>query len=229
MKAITRFSILLLCILLVSCASKKHAVTSTTTTTTTVVQETTTVTSSSKDKKKASEAKQNQASCITSRIRLELVSGGKNSSVGGMLRMKRDEVIQLSLVTFGILEVGRIEMTPDYFLLIDKVNRQYMKAAYNEVSFLRDADIDFSTLQAFFWDEQTSYISGWERSDFANIGGWNLPTKHNITIPTQSKTIKAELTLSNLNTDSEWEKRTQVPERYKKVSVDEAISRIMKL
>ena len=33
----------------------------------------------------------------------------------------------------------------------------------------------------------------------------------------------------NLNTDSEWEKRTQVPARYKEVSVDEAITRIMNL
>ena len=230
MKAFTRFASLLLCILLVACASKKHAVTSTTTTTTTttvVSSETTTVSPSSQDNKKSAEAK--QASCITSKIRLDLDSGGKNTSLGGMLRMKRDEVIQLSLVTFGILEVGRIEMTPDYFMLIDKVNRQYMKAAYSEVSFLRDADIDFRTLQAFFWDEHASYLSEWERSEFVNIGGRSLPTKHNITIPTRNKTIKAELKLSNINTDCEWEKRTEVPSRYEKVSVDEAISRIMKL
>ena len=97
------------------------------------------------------------------------------------------------------------------------------------MSFLRDGGIDFRTLQAFFWDEQTPYVPGWERTDFVNIAGRSLPTKHNITIPTRSKTIKAELTLSNLNTDSEWEKRTEVPARYKEVSVEELVTRIMNL
>ena len=67
------------------------------------------------------------------------------------------------------------------------------------------------------------------RKDFVSVGGKSLPTKHSITIPTSKKTIKADLTLSNLTTDSEWEKRTQVSSRYKEVSVDELISRIMSL
>ena len=155
--------------------------------------------------------------------------GAVHVNYGGTLRMKRNDVIQISIVTFGVLEVARIEMTPDYFMLIDKVGKQYVKSPYNEVSFLRDGNVDFYTLQAYFWDEQTSNYSGWERKDFVSVGGKSLPTKHSITIPTSKKTIKADLTLSNLTTDSEWEKRTQVSSRYKEVSVDELISRIMSL
>ena len=226
MKTTIRFTLLSLCLLLAACASKKHAAS----TSTVVPEGQTAVVSSSQDNTKPADAKQKkQETCITSRLRLDLAAGGRNASVGGTLRMKRDDVIQLSLTTFGILEVARIEMTPEYFMLIDKMGRQYMKSSYSSRSFLRDADIDFRTLQAFFWDEQTSYIPGWERTDFVNVGERSLPTRHNITIPARNKTIKAELTLSNLNTDSEWEKRTQVPARYKEVSVDEAITRIMNL
>ena len=216
---------LMLCILLASCRSKKEVVS----TTTTVSDNTTIGVPPSQGNKQPADAKQQEETCVTARVRLELSSNGKSTSVGGMLRMKRNDVIQLSLVTFGVLEVARIEMTPEYFLLVDKMGRQYVKASYNDVSFLRDADVDFYTIQSYFWNEQTSNYSGWEQSNFVTVGGRSLPTKHLITIPARNKTIKANLSLSNLNTDSNWEKRTQISSRYSKVSVDELWTRIMNL
>jgi hypothetical protein len=225
MKIVIRFSVLMLCILLASCRSKKEVVS----TTTTVSDNTTIGVPPSQGNKQPADAKQQEETCVMARVRLELSSNGKSTSVGGMLRMKRNDVIQLSLVTFGVLEVARIEMTPDYFLLVDKMGRQYVKASYNDVSFLRDADVDFYTIQSYFWNEQTSNYSGWEQSNFVTVGGRSLPTKHLITIPARNKTIKANLSLSNLNTDSNWEKRTQISSRYSKVSVDELWTRIMNL
>lgn len=225
MKRIIRFSVLMLCILLASCRSKKEVVS----TTTTVSDNTTIGVPPSQGNKQPADAKQQEETCVTAKVRLELASNGKSTSVGGMLRMKRNDVIQLSLVTFGVLEVARIEMTPDYFLLVDKMGRQYVKASYNDVSFLRDADVDFYTIQSYFWNEQTTNYSGWEQSNFVTVGGRSLPTTHLITIPARSKTIKANLSLSNLNSDSNWEKRTQISSRYSKVSVDELWTRIMNL
>ena len=225
MKIIIRFSVLMLCILLASCRSKKEVVS----TTTTVSDNTTIGVPPSQGNKQPADAKQQEETCVTAKVRLELASNGKSTSVGGMLRMKRNDVIQLSLVTFGVLEVARIEMTPEYFLLVDKMGRQYVKASYNDVSFLRDADVDFYTIQSYFWNEQTTNYSGWEQSNFVTVGGRSLPTKHLITIPARNKTIKANLSLSNLNTDSNWEKRTQISSRYSKVSVDELWTRIMNL
>lgn len=216
---------LMLCILLASCRSKKEVVS----TTTTVSDNTTIGVPPSQGNKQPADAKQQEETCVTAKVRLELSSNGKSTSVGGMLRMKRNDVIQLSLVTFGVLEVARIEMTPDYFLLVDKMGRQYVKASYNDVLFLRDADVDFYTIQSYFWNEQTSNYSGWEQSNFVTVGGRSLPTTHLITIPARNKTIKANLSLSNLNTDSNWEKRTQISSRYSKVSVDELWTRIMNL
>ncbi|MBO7470232.1 MAG: DUF4292 domain-containing protein [Bacteroidaceae bacterium] len=225
MKIVIRLSVLMLCILLASCRSKKEVVS----TTTTVSDNTTIGVPPSQDNKQPADARQQEETCVTAKVRLELSSNGKSTSVGGMLRMKRNDVIQLSLVTFGVLEVARIEMTPEYFLLVDKMGRQYVKASYNDVSFLRDADVDFYTIQSYFWNEQTSNYSGWERSNFVTVGDRSLPTKHLITIPARNKTIKANLSLSNLNTDSNWEKRTQISSRYSKVSVDELWTRIMNL
>lgn len=223
----------------------------------------------------------------TAKISLSLSTGDKNVSLGGTLRMKRDDVIQISLVTFGILEVARVEVTPDYFMAVDKVGRQYLKAAFQDVPFLKTAGIDFHTLQALFWDElflldgsgtiptekqftksmegdraklvnadsrlavltflvgkltgiiqQTSvsphksdaspYLT-WEYAEFEQLKGKNFPVRHLISIANGSKPIKASLSLSNLKNDSGWETRTDISSRYKEISIEELLSRIMKL
>ena len=214
----TRYKLLtlFLCALLaVSCGTKKHVAS-------------TAPTEAAVSPSQGADADRSVPAYVTARLSSQLSRGDESVSVGGMLRMKRDDVIQISLVTFGILEVARIEMTPDYFMLIDKMGKQYVKAAYSDVPFLRDARVDFRTIQTYFWDEQTSSLTGWERKDFVNVGGKNFPTKHRITIPNGSKTIKAELSLSNLNTDSDWETRTTVSSRYTQVPVDELLEHILK-
>ena len=149
MKALTRISALLLCVLLAACASKKQAVTTTTVTT----EVTEPVVSPLQDIVKTVNANRQDETFATAKINLALSSSEKSISVGGTLRMKRDDVIQLSLVSFGIFEVARIEITPEYFMGIDKINKQYVKASFEDVSFFKRAGIDFYTLQALFWDE----------------------------------------------------------------------------
>lgn len=142
-------SVLLTTLLLVSCATKKQAISQST------------ITNAGSDVAPVAlkeivqkvNANRQEEKFITSKLSLSIQTGDKKMALGGTLRMKRDDVIQLSLVTFGILEVARIEMTPDYFMLIDKVGRQYVKAAFSDISFLQSAGVDFGTLQALFWGE----------------------------------------------------------------------------
>ena len=49
-----------------------------------------------------------QTECINAKMRFSLQLGEKDFSIGGNFRMKKDDVIQLSLVGFGIIEGGRI-------------------------------------------------------------------------------------------------------------------------
>lgn len=90
---------------------------------------------------------------MEARMRFSLRVGDKNLSVGGNLRMKKDRIIQLQLIGLGIIEGGRIEFTPDSVLLVDRLNRRYISSGYDGIEFLRNAQIDFYTLQAFFWNE----------------------------------------------------------------------------
>lgn len=77
---------------------------------------------------------------------------GKNLSVSGKLRMKRNDCVQLSLRVFGI-EMGITEFTPEEVLIVDRPNKQYVRGRYDEIEFLRAAKLDFYSLQALFWNE----------------------------------------------------------------------------
>ena len=106
---------------------------------------------------------------VTSKLNLTLQAGGKSLSVGGNCNLKHGEVIQLSLVALGLMEVGRLEFTPHYMMLINRMERQYVKVSYSEVPFLQEAGVDFNTLQALFWGRV--FVPGrgeaWIESDFS--------------------------------------------------------------
>lgn len=90
---------------------------------------------------------------FSAKMRLTASYGGENISVGGSIKMKKDEVIQLSLVAIGIVEAARIEITPKRLLLLDRIGRRYLEVDYDELKFFDDSKIDFYTLQALFWNE----------------------------------------------------------------------------
>jgi len=90
---------------------------------------------------------------ISAKINLNINAGTKSARVGGSLKMKRNDVIQISLVALGLMEVGRLELTPDYMMVVDRMNHQYVKSRYADVDFLSSAGIDFYTFQSLFWDE----------------------------------------------------------------------------
>lgn len=92
---------------------------------------------------------------LTAKVKVEVVVEGKSVSTSGSLKMKKNDVIQLSLVDplLGMVELGRMEFTRTRVLIIDRVNKQYVEVPYSDVSFLKRANIDFNTLQALFWHE----------------------------------------------------------------------------
>lgn len=92
------------------------------------------------------------ANSITSKIKFTLNTGSKEISVSGSLSMKKDQVIRIQLTPFGLMEVGRLEFTEDYVLIMDRMNKEYIKAGYADVDFLQKNGLDFYTLQALFWN-----------------------------------------------------------------------------
>ena len=90
---------------------------------------------------------------ITSKVKFSVEVGPQKLTLTGNLKMKRDDVIRVQLMAFGFVEAGRIEFTKDYVLIMDRINKQYLKASYIQMDFLRNSGLHFSSLQALFWNE----------------------------------------------------------------------------
>lgn len=105
---------------------------------------------------------------VTSKMNVELVADGKRISAGGNFNLKKDEIIQLSVSLLGFMEIGRLEFTPDYLMLINRAERQYVKLNYADVPYLQQVGINFHSLQSLFWADLFKFgKSGtWEESDF---------------------------------------------------------------
>jgi hypothetical protein len=46
-----------------------------------------------------------------------------------------------------------VEFTPAGVLVLDRINSQYFRASYNDVSYLKASGLDFNALQSLFWNE----------------------------------------------------------------------------
>ena len=93
------------------------------------------------------------AKFITSKVKFQVQVGSQDMTLTGNLKMKRNDVIRLQLMAFGFVEAARLEFTKDYVLIMDRINKQYLKAQYEQLDFLRQSGINFYTLQALFWNE----------------------------------------------------------------------------
>ena len=233
---------------------------------------------------------------LTSKVKFSVEVGAQKLTLTGNLKMKRDDVIRLQLMAFGFVEAGRIEMTKDYVLIMDRINKQYLKAPWMQVDFLRNSGLNFNSMQALFWNElfepspiivgkkvaaedttkvYTTIESGedmiiqlnqgskmdyswlvsrsdvtvkmaniqykdrfnsennaqlnWDYDKYELFSGKKYPTKHAITLTTGKKEVKLGMTLNYLGSETEWETRTEVSNKYREVTVDEILRRFMSL
>jgi hypothetical protein len=96
----------------------------------------------------------NDWNALTAKMTVDLNLNGKSTGkVGGTLRIKRGEVIQISLAPFLGIEVGRAEISPDGMLVIDRVNKRYVQVSFDELRKLTNVNLDFHVLEALFLNE----------------------------------------------------------------------------
>lgn len=228
---------------------------------------------------------------ITGGISFELEAGGKNIEVGGSLYMRKDEVvrIQVNAPLLGF-EVGRLEFTPTYVLIVDRMHKEYIKADYNQVDFLKKQGVNFYSLQALFWNQlllpgtqkvsesdlkkfdanlavsgnavpvtykQGNMTYAWtadrtsgrisqadvtyktsatsnlhvDYSNFKSVGVKMFPATQAFSFKTdatkQMKQLKFTIKMNEVKTDSKWEAETKVSDKYKQVSPEDVLGKIM--
>lgn len=224
----------------------------------------------------------------TAKMTVDIKIDGKEVTLGGRLYMKRDDVIRLQLNFAGLMEVGRIEFTSDDVLVMDRINKQYIRMPYSKVDFLKMSGLSFSSLQALFWNElfvpghdkvepdqysmftvdntgsatalsldndklayrwtagktdglitrfAASYTDTpanavsvtWDYAQFKAFAGTKMPTSNCLKVNAPKKTLTLDMTLSSLNTDSDWETRTQVTSKYKQANIDDILKKLQSM
>ena len=139
-----------------SCAAKKVTATSTD-----GVTGATVVGSSDDEGKKALQFVQKvsdnalyQQNVVSTKMTFNLKAGSKDITLPASLHMRKDDVIRLQ-VFIPLLgsEIGRLELTKDYVLIVDRIHKQYIKADYNQIDFLREKGLSFYSLQSLFWNQ----------------------------------------------------------------------------
>ncbi len=116
--------------------------------------------------------------------------GFTTPTLKGRLRMHRDEMVQMSITAFGLMEIACVEFTPKGAYIIDKVNKRYALFDYSS-GLMNYAGISFSAVQALFWNR--IFIPGekeaWKKAenfDIAKAGNQCLVE------PRQQRTLKCK-------------------------------------
>ena len=232
---------------------------------------------------------------ITGSMSFNIQGGDKDITVPGSVHLRKDEVIRLQLFIPIIgSEVGRLEFTPDYVLLIDRIHKEYIRADYSQLDFLRANGLNFYSLQALFWNQlllpgaksvgeedlkrfdidldapgtslpvtlqkglmryrwdtdrgtgritraTVHYASAahgtsdltWNYSDFRSVGVKMFPAKQSFRFTTtatkQRHTVQVAIEMNDVKTDSNWESRSKVSEKYKRVEAQDLLGKILNM
>ena len=193
----------LLVLTLASCHSSKKAMkdkSDKTKPTTTITTPTTSTKKPDRQEPDLNKMKVAVGTNFTSKVRVTITQEGKDVTTSGNLRMRYGDVIQLTLVDplLGIAEIGRLELSPDKVLIIDRVNKRYVDTNYEEFSALKSRNIDFNTIQDKF--------------------AYTITAK---------KDIKLDLRHSNKGSNANWDAHTAVSGKYTKTDANKLFGSII--
>lgn len=162
-----------------------------------------------------SETKAPVSSYLASKLQLTIPNKkGGSVSVGGTMKMKTHERVQVSLL-MPILrtEVARIEITPDEVLLVDRMNRRFVRATKEELKGMLPKNAEFSRLEKILMDASLP-------------GGKTELTGKDIGIPSLEK---AKVQLYEFSTKEFSMTPTELTAKYRQVPLEELVKMLMAL
>ena len=180
------YLLLLVVVVLAGCKSSKHLATSETKTST----------------------KAPTSSYLASKLQLTIP--GKK----GTMKMKTHERVQISLL-MPILrtEVARIEVTPDEVLLVDRMNKRFVRATKAELKNVLSKNVEFSRLEKILMDASLP-------------GGKTELTGKDIGIPSLEK---AKVQLYEFSTQEFSMTPTELTSKYNQIPLEELVKMLVAL
>lgn len=150
---------------------------------------------------------------LSSKFELTIPHGDATFTVNGTMKMKEGEMVQLSLLMpLFRSEVARIEATPTYLLMVDRMNRRFVKAYQYD---LRDY------LPADSYQRLEKMIKKAAKTDGqAALTGEELGIR---------QLAKARIELYDFSNEPFNIEPTTLSARYRQVTIDEMLQLLMNL
>lgn len=171
-----------------------------------------------------SQAPTNVPAQFVADLDLGLTAGQDEYSLGGKLSMKRDKVMRINLTFMGFVEVGIIEFTPTYILVVNRMGREYTKAPYDSMDALRKNNITFASLQTMAWERL--YAADGKKQN-QNALGETLARLINQGITDPKKQVAITITIGKPDTRRDFETYTTPKSSYKEVPAQLLMARLM--
>ncbi len=151
--------------------------------------------------------------CVTAKANIRIgTDKGKGVSVGGTLKMKRDDVIILNATYLFGLQIGTMELTRDSVLVVSRYTRQYIRMTYPELSALIGRDVTFEDIQDIFWGEAEEFrvkSVEWKYGSFAKMEDERrLPEQLDMTFANGATSLEMSLALSRHKYETGWSTRS---------------------
>lgn len=172
-------------------------------------------------------------SALQAKMDVTLSRGSKSIHCTGTYRVKRGELVQLNLVYsvfFVSMNVGTLELTPDYVLLVDRVGRRYCKVGYDEVPQLRSQGLTFADIEPLFWGDKgdvNGKVLSCTFGDWVQLAEGRFPGKINLTLNKGGKAAKVAIDLNNIKEGTGKTAYTDVSKKYQQVGIDVVMNAIM--
>lgn len=220
---------------------------------------------------------------VTARAKIELNSGASPMSVNANLRIRRGEIIRISVAPFLGIEVARIDITPKHILAVDRMNKRYVEVGFSEISGMLNTELDFNIIQSLMLNEiflpgkdklslsdadrfmlspsgnqACLQVKGTRRidysfftsaadgrlqetvaslkgapyslhcryDDFIMLGSDVFPQSIDMYADGTGKKYSLNMKLSRIGTDSDWDAETELSSKYKKMSLQELLTKL---
>ena len=89
-------------------------------------------------------------STFSSKLNMTISTGKKTLSSKGSLRIVNNETIQLSIQPLFGIEMFRMHVEPDFIVILDRMNKRYVKESFSDMKGQSPFGFDFYTLQSLF-------------------------------------------------------------------------------
>ena len=87
---------------------------------------------------------------FSSKLNMTISTGTKTISSKGNLRIINNEALQVSVQPLFGIEMFRLYVQPEYFIILDRMNKRYVKESFSDLEENSPIGFNFYTLQSLF-------------------------------------------------------------------------------